>query len=618
MKNQSSIVTLLLLSLFLWPACAAGKEISIPITLDYELLDALIVGSYYTAPDKSAEIINEGNGCIELTLSDPHFSGGDGMVKLRSSLFLHVGTPLGNTCMLPYEWQGGIEIEQIPRLDSNWDLQFETTRTTLFNQANQKIESLDIVFDQLLPHVNNYMRDFSIRLAGPVQDLRTFILPMFTIEAQYEAEALLDSIRPGAVSISEQQIIVTLLADARSIDQTIQASSPDFLSDDEIDAFLELWETWDSLLVYLIGMLVDQPLSPEEKQQLINLVLDTRYELVTTINDRSIQKDFVRDQFMKGWQLISKIFRNHLLQNPTRGSLGYLSFITAGDALMILDELGPAFGVEVSRDGLIRLARILGGESVDLRYAPGTNKALQQLFDIEPENDGPPPEEPPAPGSSPHSSFFNLFRTIEDFVIPAAHAAPLPSFSEIKRWQPPKRNNEEYLGRVRKLLNTAVTSLVVRKQISEQLVTIYRDMIPAIAWQESCFKQFVVKNQKLTYLLSYNNSSVGLMQVNERVWRGMYNMQRLRWDISYNASAGSEIADLYLQRYVLPKYGKKILSNPELLARLVYAMYNGGPSQYEKFLQRDSSGKLYDSDRLFATKYEWVRNQAWDNTSRCF
>ncbi len=618
MKNLSLIFPLLLTLLFYSPADLSGKEVSIPITLDYELLDALIVGSYFTTPGKTAEILNEGNGCIELKLSDPHFSGGDGVVQLRSSLFLHVGTPLGNSCMLPYQWQGEIEVSQIPRLDSNWELRFETVKTTLFNKANQKIDRLDIVFEHLLPHINNYMGNFSVKLADPVEDLRRTILPMFTAEARHEAEELLRSIRPGDISTTKQNVLITLLADARTLDQANPPSPVTQLSEEEIDAFLRLWETWDSLLVYLIGMLVDQPLSVEEKQQLINLVLDTRYELVTTINDRSVEKDFVRVQFIKGWQLVSAIFRRHLLHNPAQSNMGYLSFITAGDALMILDELGPSFGVEISRDGLIRLARILGGESVELDYAPGTNEALQRLFDIGPEAESSVPPEPADPDAAPDTSFFKIFRAIEGFVLPAVHAAPLPSFSEIKNWQPPAQQSEEYLKRVRKLLDTAVTSLVVRKQRSKGLNKIYRDMIPAIAWQESCFRQFVVKDQKLTYLLSYNNSSVGLMQVNERVWRGIYDLQRLRWDIAYNAGAGSEIADLYLQRYALPKYGKKILSEPELLSRLVYAMYNGGPSQYEKFLKRSSSGEFYDSDKLFAQKYGWVKDQAWEQTSRCF
>ena len=128
----------------------------------------------------------------------------------------------------------------------------------------------------------------------------------------------------------------------------------------------------------------------------------------------------------------------------------------------------------------------------------------------------------------------------------------------------------------------------------------------------------MVKDAKLTYLLSYNNSSVGLMQVNERVWRGIYDTQRLRWDIHYNASAGCEIVDLYLQKYALRKYGPGILKKTDTLAQLVYAMYNGGPSQYDKFLKRSNANELYDSDRLFAQKYDWVKNRDWEQVGKCF
>ena len=385
-----------------------------------------------------------------------------------------------------------------------------------------------------------------------------------------------------------------------------------------MENFLDLWETWDSLLVYLITMLSDQPLSPGEKQQLIDLLLDTRYQFVSQINDTTVQKDFVRDQFLEGWELLSGIFRNQMLLNPPEKGLGYLSFITAVDALMVLDELGPAFGIEISRNGLVRLAKILGGESVELHYSPDINKALQELFQAYPEQQEPYPESGKPPATDPDISVHHMLRMIESLFFPSAYAKNLPSFSEIRSWQAPKNNFEDYLTRIRDLLEFSFTSLVIRRQLPAYLSEIYRTIIPAIAWQESCFRQFVVKDAKLTYLLSYNNSSVGIMQVNERVWRGIYDTQRLRWDIHYNASAGSEIADLYLQKYALGKYGKKILSQTDTLAQLVYAMYNGGPSQYDKFLKRSKTKKLYDSDRLFAQKHDWVKNGSWKNVEKCF
>ena len=596
-----------------------GKEITMPITLDYELLNGLLVQTSYTDPGQTAQLLYEGNGCLELTLADPKFSGEAEVIHLLTDVYIHLGTPLGDSCLMPYQWNGSIQVSQIPQLDSqSWDLSFKTVDTKIYSADGKVIESFDMVFQRLLPLINDHMQDFSIKLANPVDDLRTFILPMFTPEARVEAEQLLDSIRPGAIIADEKSLIVNIHADAIEIDSGPEDEVTETLSEEEMEEFLDLWETWDSLLVFLVSVLSEKPLSASDKQDLIDLLLETRYEFVTRINDTSVQKDFVRDQFLAGWQLLSTIFRNQLLANPAESRIGYLSFLTAGDALMILDELGPAFGIEISRNGLIRLAKILGGEAVELHYSPDINKALQMLFQAYPENkenDSDQEEETTQPQET---SGYQIWQFLESILISSAYAAKQPSFAEIKRWQPPKSNVDDYLGRIQDVLEFAYTSLVIRRDLPDKFNAIYQAVIPAIAWQESCFKQFVVKDAKLTYLLSYNNSSVGLMQVNERVWRGIYDTQRLRWDIHYNASAGCEIVDLYLQKYALRKYGSEILNKTDTLAQLVYAMYNGGPSQYGKFLERSKTNKLYDSDRLFAQKYEWVKNGEWDQVEKCF
>ena len=612
-------ISLLFLTLLLSVKLCSAKEITIPITLDYQLLDALLIQTSYTDPGQTAQLLYEADGCLELTLSEPRFSGKEDVVTLFSKIFIHLGTPLGDSCLLPYQWSGSIEVSQIPELNpSSWDLTFQTVDTKLFSADGEPIDKLDLVFDRLLPLVNEHNQEFAIKLNTPVEDLRTFILPMFTPEAREEAELLLDSIRPGAISADDHSVIVNVHAEATEVAQETGDEVVETLSEQEMVEFLELWETWDSLLVFLISVLTEQPLSGDEKQQLIDLLLDTRYEFVTQINDTSVQQDFVRDQFLEGWQLLSTIFKNQLLHNPTQGGIGYISFLTAVDALMVLDELGPAFGVEISRNGLVRLAKILGGESVELHYSPDINKALQQLFEAYPESPEAAPDESPSPAQQPETSTRIIRDLLRSLVVTSAHAADLPTFAEIKRWQAPRNDIDEYLSRVKKLLEFAFTSLVIRRGLPDYMNGIYETMIPAIAWQESCFKQFVVKDAKLTYLLSYNNSSVGLMQVNERVWRGIYDTQRLRWDIHYNASAGCEIVDLYLHKYALKKYGTEILNKTDTLAQLVYAMYNGGPSQYQKFLKRSKANELYDSDRLFAQKYDWVKNGEWEQTEKCF
>ena len=70
--------------------------------------------------------------------------------------------------------------------------------------------------------------------------------------------------------------------------------------------------------------------------------------------------------------------------SPEHNLLPFLSFITAADALKALDRLGPAAGLDISTDGLRRLARLLNDNpSIDpLKYPVEIDPVLQQLFDF--------------------------------------------------------------------------------------------------------------------------------------------------------------------------------------------------------------------------------------------
>ena len=80
-----------------------------------------------------------------------------------------------------------------------------------------------------------------------------------------------------------------------------------------------------------------------------------------------------------------------------------------------------------------------------------------------------------------------------------------------------------------------------------------------------------------------------MMQINERVWRGLYDLKHLRWNIRYNVRAGCEILEQYFTRYALPnKQAGKL--DPDTLASALYAMYNGGPGDFQKYPAAKSRG----------------------------
>ena len=71
------------------------------------------------------------------------------------------------------------------------------------------------------------------------------------------------------------------------------------------------------------------------------------------------------------------------------------------------------------------------------------------------------------------------------------------------------------------------------------------------------------------------------MQVNQRVWRGFYDVEKLRWDVAYNVRAGAQILMRYVKDYAIP-YAEKS-GEPLHVPRAAYAVYNAGPRAVGRF-----------------------------------
>jgi len=616
------LVVIVIFSSLCFHTASLAQTVELPITLDNPILTTLIKDAYFKDPDNTARLVADSNPCTLLILSQPELGTREQYLNFSAHILFRLGTPVGGECFTPIKWEGIIDVIQRPEITpGTWELSFETMDVIVSTTDRKPIKGAKQLWKKIAPEINGFLGNFKIDLAPPVTDLHSFMLPLFPKNTRREAEIMLDSLRPGGIDIGDNGITVKVLVEIQETDRSHLEEDDLSLSDEEMEKIISLWETWDAFFVHLITTLSSQTLTEKEKGVLVTMLLEIRHTFVNEMQQHTIGKDFVREQFVDTWQQLSPIFKNYFLLNPDNSVLGYLSFITAADALAALDNFGPSLGIEISRNGLLRLMRILQADSEILDYSPVINTTLQELFDSNPPPPGsyntlpaavPIPEEQQQIMQSKPCKFNWLY----DFFYSSAYAAS-PSFMEIKKWQTPENGIDEYLLRVRSMLDTVSISLLTRENIPEDIHTLYQTLIPAIAWQESCFRQFIVKKRKLTYLLSYNNSSVGIMQVNERVWRGVYDRNRLRWDIRYNAFAGCEIANLYLQKYVLPKSSPKFLENKSEVANIVYAMYNGGPSQHRKYLQRNKDKTFYKSDKLFRQKYNWVSTEKWHKIDIC-
>jgi hypothetical protein len=594
-----------------------AQVVTIPLTLDEQLLTSILVESSFKGEGRSADIYGRQGDCTHVKLEDPHYRIENNLLRLEVALSIHGGTEMGENCLFPMAWSGYLVLVQKPVFTrSEFALSFKVVDSKLLGKNREPATIAGVLWDLVKTNVYGYLERAQVDLAPPVGHLQSFLKPLFKKEVQTETTAMLESLHRGNVYVQDEKLIVELVAEVGEVYQAEAEPVP--FTPEQRAQIVELWERWDSFLVNFISLIAHGFLPPDDRQLLMDSLLESRYTFAAALEKPELEGDLVRLQFLEVWKNLSPLFRRRLQSQSPGNSLGFLAFLTAADALTMFDGMGPTFGIELSQQGLLMLAEMLSGHATPLPYLFAPDENLRKLFEMQPEGGGDVPlndlqEIDLEPAKEPLSLFLNFF------VSPAyaAESKAAPDYSEILKWQVPEEPYPDYIDKVRGVLDRAAGSIVSQQKIPASLDKMFMEMISAVAWQESCFRQFIVKNKKLTYLLSYNGSSVGLMQINQRIWRGLYDSNRLRWDINYNAVAGSEIVTLYLNRYALKDASWVKKDRSDLLARLVYSMYNGGPGEYKKFLQREKTGKHYKSDKLFAQKLEWVKNKDWQKVRLC-
>jgi hypothetical protein len=404
--------------------------------------------------------------------------------------------------------------------------------------------------------------------------------------------------------------------------------------------------------------------------------------------------------FLDQWRQLRAVMR----KAAARGQLGdraleFLSFLSAGDALMAFDQAAPALGARISAADLRRLARVMAPQSTadPLQFNYREDPELQDIFGFTP-----PPEtpdsvepsdsdeaEPPAPaatgstleagGATPQTTATPQPATSGATSTPATVAPPMsvasatpsasatpaepsaptpaasparssvaPSYKDELRTimdaalhllnladafaeappQPPdlkqlgmklrravvnESNVGDYTRDLAALLEAAAASEIADEQPDPALQPIYRVMIKAAAWQESCWRQFVLMGSRVRFLES-SSHDIGLMQVNRYVWRGFYNVRHLEWDIAYNAGAGSQI----LARLMVRGARKGAHANdPDAFARSSYAAYNGGPDEFNRWRRADEPHELLQIDEAFWQKYRALKQGQSLNILKC-
>jgi soluble lytic murein transglycosylase-like protein len=622
-------------------------SVTVPVRLDEKFLRRLVIAQVFTEPGENAVIWDDPLGCGGLTLTKPEVTAKNGKLVIRSEADARWGVSVGDNCLLPVSWSGLVEVVDEPSIEPGRPIvQFRVVDTTLYRKNGRKTGIAARFWGWINGYVHPRMASISVDLHSPVEELREF-LPL-VLPAAYvgDAEATLASVTLDAVRVEEGALVI-------DVKLTSPDPAPGTVAFEEPPLDVREVEQWDAFLTFIIKQaaldIEDVPL----RATLLGVLLDGRYEIVDALTQAAPgARDPVPDLFRKAWVRLAPALRELEGHLPGSAALRYLAFVAAGDALLAIDRLGPGSGLDISADGLRRLARMVAPEETGdpLEYATVVDPNLRESFGF-----GPPlplpvsppaeieplapeiagstttstttttttiaPEPAPLPTSriAPSSPSLRLARLLE-WLVPAAEAADSPApdaDGRLRNWAPTRKDLDQYLPIVQRVLHRASDETLAKKPVAAPYSAIFRPLVLATAWKETCWRQFTRRGGKVVTMQS-SAGAVGMMQVNPRVWRGFYDTNVLKTDTVYNATAGAEILQHYLVDYAIRKKEHQLGGGIDALARATYAAYNGGPGHLGRYRSDKTAKSLRQIDADFWRYYQTVKGGNELGVRECF
>ncbi len=371
------------------------------------------------------------------------------------------------------------------------------------------------------------------------------------------------------------------------------------------------WRQWDSFFTFVVKRF-GQDVPGGLKDSLGDAFLDSRYELTNAIGPGQ-GGDPVPELFLNGWQRLSPIMNQALPGLPAQTASRYASFISAADKLAVIGKQGAQLGLlKLTPDALRGMASLIepSGAADPLAYSTNIDSGLRGLLGFD----------------SPLGALGRGQSRLDRLLLPDVQAVAvvaawlLPEVSAAEdgaptQWVPDEKQLLAYLTRVRNLLVESSDRTAAKNKLADQYKPLYRQIVLAAAWQETCWRQFVMQGKNVTPMTSATGD-LGLMQVNRNTWRGVYDLTGLSGDIAYNGNAGSEILLYYLARHAIRKGEDKHEGGN--LARGTYSAYNGGPGQLGRYRAAKVNPALRKVDEAFWEKFQTVSSGHEMEVQRCY
>jgi hypothetical protein len=603
-RPRTLVACLLCLSLWAGSGTAVAGAVVVPLNLDYAVVRKALIERVFIGPDESLHIATIEPRCNSLTMARPELGANDdGTLNIAVDVVLSGGAPVGAHCRLRFGWRGRVVLrERVALDDSNEQLTFRVIDSQIL-RTDGSTSVPDVLWRWIKRFGHPYIETFRIDLStlvGGLGNLLALALPRTD-----QTDPAPDFNERLQFPRATGQALRVELAFEIPTGMSAPLPQPAALSDAELAAWDAHWQAWDAFATWAIRLLAFG-VDDELRLALVDTLVQSRYALRDALVGQDYGTDPVRELFTDTWARLAPLVAQALRDADSGTALSYLAFISAGDALAAIDASGEYTGLQISRATLLEFARSLAPDvsGDDLEYTLEPDPGLRRVFGF--------PDE--LATATPQAT--NLWL---DFFIPPARAASPPDdlAGRLNHWAPQPDDLDAYLEAVDTLLGAVESEERERGKIPADAATVYSSLLRATAWQETCWRQFIDKQGTLQPIRS-SAGSIGLMQVNQHVWRGIYDIDRLGADIAYNARAGNEILVHYLVDYAIRKKEHEITGSVDNLARATYAVYNGGPGHLKRYRLDDTKRSLRAIDDAFWGKYTSIQSDGASAVRSCY
>ncbi|MCK7502733.1 MAG: hypothetical protein MZV70_00625 [Desulfobacterales bacterium] len=537
---------------FLHPAAvhAARQTVSIPLSIDYPFLQSVFVRQAFTQPGERAVPLDTAGGCSRIELWNPTVGPVESLIQLASNTVgIQAGLPrLQGTCLKMAEWEGAIEVLQQVIFDqAKGRLGVETkgfrpsaptgsrSALTRILSGPDPTSSVRSLHEQGEPRSGDADQ-------GNSEHPAEFALPGSPGE---KAGSRVSTLRVGQVQVKQEGILVDLLMDVWRHRSRRGGPAPGPATPADLAGLTKVWEDGDSFAVSLIESLIGQPVTragegrcPWRRSSMPATGSLRRLKRERPITDSSCvssRRTGGSSALFSGVYAIEAVVPS--IPRVTCPSLpSPILSLHSGASGPGLGSCHPtAKGCSIFRD----CCGDRGTEPV-LEYTSGVNTGLRPFFGLRRRHRG-------TPGFLPDVTEMDLTEFFPEDATPAAagHAEIAPcacpdgkGVSAKRRGgdeavDPDDRRNGELPRRGEADPRPVVGGGRPQDRHRFRLSAPVSASCPqATAWlgAESCWRQFLGTENEVRPIVSYNQTSVGLMQINERVWRGIYRPDNLRWN----------------------------------------------------------------------------------------